>query len=322
MGSIRLLWTAWRDKRASQPAPATTGLGDAELDLVNRHQACLREIDAPAVRASEPLRAHLEAVRRRLEEEQWPAFERCSALAGGRRHEHIMFSPVTHWVLLLGIALGEIVFNAQAFNVFGEAQWQTLVFALGVGVAVPTAAYFFGQQLRQATWTPRRSLVWAGLLCAVGAVLVAVNAVRGDWVALLATQEGRSLQPGGLALSFLAMNVLVFLGATVVSYGGHDPVEGFVASRAAVLACETTAASLAGSLAAATELRRVAHRLVSEACDQSLLRYRAVNRRGRPDVPRHFDDPSLASHRPVLQAAAATGVPMPASFPDLVTRSV
>jgi uncharacterized membrane protein len=128
---------------------------------------------------------------------------------------------------LVAIALlfvAEFPLNAVAFRLFGEAEVLTWVMTAGVAATLLFCAHGLGGFLRDQdrTITDRR---WTAFLMVVPVVvLVGIAVIRERYLHVTETVTGlQVLGPWVGALVFLAMNLLIYVGATLLSYLAHAP---------------------------------------------------------------------------------------------------
>jgi hypothetical protein len=124
-------------------------------------------------------------------------------------------------VFLFIIGLGEFALNAQAFEVFQKPVLLTWLMAITLGVGIPLCAHFCGLWIRQ--WpTPAwaTGLKLGATLVVAAACLVGINEARQFY--LTSQQLNRGPQSTLLEHAFLAINIFVFVVATLLSHFAHD----------------------------------------------------------------------------------------------------
>lgn len=125
-------------------------------------------------------------------------------------------------VLFALIALGEFALNAQAFEVFDKPMLLTALMALAIAVLLPAVAHFCGIWIRQ--WPPPAWRTGVYLLVASSSVLGCLVAINNARISYLDSERlTRGPQSDLLDYAFLAINIFVFVGSTLLSYFGHDP---------------------------------------------------------------------------------------------------
>ena len=144
-------------------------------------------------------------------------------------------------VYLLGIAailVAEFPLNAIAFRLFGEAEVLTWVMTASLAVTLVLCAHGLGTFLRQAhpSIAERR---WIIVLVALPILAIAAIAViRARYLSYEAELTGfDALGPMVGSAVFLVINLLVYAGATMLSYLAHAPRD-VAAERAGSAAVE------------------------------------------------------------------------------------
>ena len=125
---------------------------------------------------------------------------------------------------IIAILLAEFPLNAIAFRLFGEAEVLTWVMTAGLAVMLVVCAHGLGTFLRleQPTMAERR---WVWILIAVPVLaLVGVALIRARYLSMEAAVTGLDvLGPVVGSLVFLVINLLIYTGATMLSYLAHAP---------------------------------------------------------------------------------------------------
>jgi hypothetical protein len=134
---------------------------------------------------------------------------------------------VSRGVYLLGIVailIAEFPLNAIAFRLFGEAEVLTWVMTASLAVTLVLCAHGLGTFLRQAhpSMAERR---WIVVLVALPILAIAAIAViRARYLSYEAELTGfDALGPMVGSAIFLVINMLVYTGATMLSYLAHAP---------------------------------------------------------------------------------------------------
>lgn len=128
-----------------------------------------------------------------------------------------------YWAIILLIAVGEIPLTAKAFNLMGENQVLTYVFALVLCVSVPTFAHFAGLILREKfSW--KNIIILVADIASFIAVLYVVSWVREKYFEAEGQQllEGVQMDPHMVSYVFFAIQLFIFMVATTASYFAHD----------------------------------------------------------------------------------------------------
>jgi hypothetical protein len=212
-------------------------------------------------------------------------------------------------VVITAILVAEFPLNAIAFRLFGEGEVLTWVMTAGLAATLILCAHGLGAFLRapHPTFAERR---WIIVLLALPTLtIVAIAVIRARYLSLAAETTGfDGLGPVAGSGLFLVINLLVYAGATMLSYLAHAPGRRLrsepgpeeTAERAVATAAsrheEATAradGAIGASAAAARardEVRRVAtaraHELRSYH-EQLMALYCTANLRARrsPEVP-------------------------------------
>jgi hypothetical protein len=183
-----------------------------EHDLVEERLGELDKDLAEAKRCHKERHDTLDAERRKEEarsaEERWRIRRRVYA------------------VLITLIFLGEFPLNAVAFRLFGEAEVVTWVMTGGLAAVLVFCAHGLGVLLRLEKMSYRDEvLAWLLGVFPIG-VIAAVGIVREIYLEDLGGSGSGIAQLGsvGGTIVFALINLLIYLGAFVLSYLHHDPV--------------------------------------------------------------------------------------------------
>jgi hypothetical protein len=198
---------------------------EADARLNGQYNAILRERDLVEERLAE--------LANDLREEKRCEAERRKTLDRKRREEEARTAEerwrIRSWVynaLLALIFLGEFPLNAVAFRLFGEAEVVTWVMTGGLAAVLVFCAHGLGIILRLKKMSFRDEvLAWLLGLFPI-AVVAAVGIVREVYLKDLGDVTGGIGQLGsvGGTIIFALINLLIYLGAFVLSYLHHDPV--------------------------------------------------------------------------------------------------
>ena len=138
----------------------------------------------------------------------------------------IHVSPGRYLLFMVLISIGEFVFNSQVFAVFEEAPLMTVLMALAVAVVVPLISHAMGMWIKQwpkPTWRTAVLVVVTASVVIVG--FYEMNVVRLSYLAEQNPELGR--RTADLRYVFFFLNLLIFLGATLLSYLSHDADQDF-----------------------------------------------------------------------------------------------
>ncbi len=125
---------------------------------------------------------------------------------------------------IVAIVIAEFPLNAIAFRLFGEAEVLTWVMTASLAVTLVLCAHGLGSFLRQPnpTMAERR---WIYVLIALPVLtIVAIAVIRARYLSVSAELTGLdTLGPVVGSAAFLIINLLVYTGATMLSYLAHAP---------------------------------------------------------------------------------------------------
>ena len=137
-------------------------------------------------------------------------------------------------VAIFAILIAEFPLNAIAFRLFGEAEVLTWVMTASLAVTLVLCAHGLGTFLRQ----PHPSMAerrWVMVLITLPVLaIVAIALIRARYLAVAAELTGLdTLGPVVGSAAFLIINLLVYTGATMLSYLAHAPKDRAAEERAA-----------------------------------------------------------------------------------------
>src|SRR4051794_19759997 len=125
---------------------------------------------------------------------------------------------------IAAILIAEFPLNAIAFRLFGESEVLTWVMTASLAVTLVLCAHGLGTFLRQ----PHPSMAerrWVIVLIALPVLaIVGIALIRARYLSLEASATGLDVMgPVVGSLVFLVINLLVYTGATMLSYLAHSP---------------------------------------------------------------------------------------------------
>ncbi len=131
---------------------------------------------------------------------------------------------LTYAVAIVAIVIAEFPLNAIAFRLFGEAEVLTWVMTASLAVTLVLCAHGLGSFLRQ----PNPSMAerrWITILIALPVLtIVAIAVIRARYLSVSAELTGLdTLGPVVGSAVFLVINLLIYTGATMISYLAHAP---------------------------------------------------------------------------------------------------
>lgn len=166
----------------------------------------------------ETLEKHL----RRAEEDLANA-KRDEAEAQAEYQKH--FHTPAKWYLLIAsiIGLAEFPLNSLIFQVFGEEKYLTFALAAGLAIVVPIAAHYFGGYLKQGVLREGKISSLTAMVAVIGFLVAllfgGVSYIREQYVENAGVAK---LDFTTIVVTFLALNLLMFVVASIVSYNSHD----------------------------------------------------------------------------------------------------
>jgi hypothetical protein len=212
---------------------------------------------------------------------------------------------VIYGVLITAILVAEFPLNAIAFRLFGESEVLTWVMTAGLAATLILCAHGLGAFLRapHPSMADRRWIVV--LLVLPTLTIVGIALIRERYLSMAAETGGfDALGPVVGSLLFLVINLLIYAGATMLSYLAHAPgqraskrsapkreLEDAKARQAQLEArAEAGVDAAAAARRASVEARRVAAAHAQEIrsyYEQLMAIYCTANLRARrsPEVP-------------------------------------
>ena len=217
---------------------------------------------------------------------------------------------------LIAILIAEFPLNAIAFRLFGEAEVLTWVMTASLAVTLVLCAHGLGTFLRVAhpSMTERR---WIVVLAIVPmAALIAIAVIRARYLSMEAAITGlQVIGPIVGSVIFLVINLLVYTGATMLSYLAHAPEAAnnrdrreragaaktdLVAARRQHADAGRRAAQHEASLAKADGTVEESSQVTRALADQAIAYYRQLmavysaanlRARGNPEMPAALREP-------------------------------
>jgi hypothetical protein len=236
---FRDLWRARRDGRRDGrrgiPTSREPSQPPALVQIAHRAHEALAEL-AKSVAVDEATRhAQLEAAERERRDAEFDVDVASQAVAK-RDNPGDSFTAKaaedrgprvnrrTYVAAIVAIVIAEFPLNAIAFRLFGEAEVLTWVMTASLAVTLVLCAHGLGSFLRQPnpTMAERR---WIYVLIALPVLtIVAIAVIRARYLSVSAELTGLdTLGPVVGSAAFLIINLLVYTGATMLSYLAHAP---------------------------------------------------------------------------------------------------
>jgi hypothetical protein len=130
---------------------------------------------------------------------------------------------VTPWwyfpmIAIFGIA--ELAMNAQVFDIFGSARFETIIMALILSFAIPVSGHFWGRFLREDEKEKPLIFLSIGCLSVIVFSLYSLAAVRNSYFKSIVSSDAETVFNAWLF--FLSLNFLVFLISIYASWYAHE----------------------------------------------------------------------------------------------------
>ncbi|MBI3950435.1 MAG: hypothetical protein HY314_08285 [Acidobacteria bacterium] len=121
------------------------------------------------------------------------------------------------------LALAEFPLNAVAFRTAGAPELMTYVMTSTLALVLPLCAHFLGVFLRHQTFSKREyALISLNIVLPVGAI-AGVAYFRDKYIGEVQKVLGIEMDAMMVALIFIVINLVIYLGAVLASYFAHDP---------------------------------------------------------------------------------------------------
>lgn len=129
---------------------------------------------------------------------------------------------VIHWLIIVLLGIGEFPLNVVVFRMFGEPELMTYVMSLTLSITLPLIGVFLGLQIRTLVKPKIASIIMIALAPAtVLGALTALSFIRNMYVTLKVEHRLNSTS-GDMMYAMFAINLLIFMGAYMVSFFAHD----------------------------------------------------------------------------------------------------
>jgi hypothetical protein len=228
---------------------------------------------------------------------------------------------------IVAIVIAEFPLNAVAFRLFGEAEVLTWVMTASLAVTLVLCAHGLGSFLRQQnpTMAERR---WILVLLALPILtIVAIAVIRARYLEVSSELTGLdTLGPVVSSLAFLVINLLVYTGATMLSYLAHAPIDRLRVERAreqrALTEATRRARSLEGELVRLSSVGEEASKAFAARAERIVAYHRGLmsaysaanlRARGNPQVPDSLRE------LPAIELPAIFGEARPSATQDAGT---
>lgn len=198
--------------------------GDARL--VAEHQAIDRRRAEAAAEIANHCLPRLRAASRDTEIAQKRLDTARVGEEGRHPDERWRIGRPLYWLGLMAIFLGEFPLNAVAFQLFGEGTAETFIMTGGLAAVLVFCAHGLGVLMRHEVMTRKEeAIAWMLALFPV-IVIVAIGIIRVSWLEVAGDSDDvlAGLGPISGTAIFTAINLVIYLGAFILSYLHHDPV--------------------------------------------------------------------------------------------------
>ena len=133
-----------------------------------------------------------------------------------------VFNAMPFWytpmILVFGVA--ELAMNAQVFDIFGSARFETIIMAMILSFAIPVSGHFWGRFLREDQKERSLTFLSIGCLAVILFSLYSLAAVRYSFFKTLGSNNEETTFNAWLF--FLALNFLIFLVSIYASWYSHE----------------------------------------------------------------------------------------------------
>ncbi len=162
--------------------------------------------------------------------------------------------PVPHYVhslVVILLAFGEFPLNVVVFRMFGEPELMTYVMSMTLSLTLPLIGVFLGIQIRTLIRPKIATAIMIFLAPAtVLGALTALSFIRNMYVELHA-KHSLGDGSGNMVYAMFAINLLIFLGAFMVSFFSHDQDSELDALHVAVVRLDRKRSKLRDKLSKA-----------------------------------------------------------------------
>jgi hypothetical protein len=193
-----------------------------------------------------------------------------------------------HWTIIILLGIGEFPLNVVVFRMFGEPELMTYVMSLTLSITLPLIGVFLGLQIRTLVKPKIASIIMIALAPAtVLGALTALSFIRNMYVTLK-VEHKLSSGSGDMMYAMFAINLLIFMGAYMVSFFAHDQDSELDALHTAVVRLDRKRTKLRNKLSKAISItnaiiragRGEAERILSDTSAKLAL-YRQANMASR-----------------------------------------
>jgi len=133
-----------------------------------------------------------------------------------------IFDATPWWYIPLIIVFGiaELAMNAEVFDIFGSARFETIIMALILSFAIPMSGHFWGRFLREDEKEKPLIFLSVGCLAVIIFSLYSLAAVRNSYFKNTSASDAETVFNAWLF--FLSLNFLIFLISVYASWYAHE----------------------------------------------------------------------------------------------------
>jgi hypothetical protein len=129
-------------------------------------------------------------------------------------------TPWWYFPMIFVFGVAELAMNAQVFDIFGSARFETLIMALILSFAIPVSGHFWGRFLREDEKEKPLVFLSLGCLSVIIFSLYSLAAVRNSYFKTLVSSDQETVFNAWLF--FLSLNFLIFLISIYASWYSHE----------------------------------------------------------------------------------------------------
>ncbi|MCI0698773.1 hypothetical protein L0337_43080 [candidate division KSB1 bacterium] len=129
-------------------------------------------------------------------------------------------TPWWYFPMIFIFGIAELAMNAQVFDIFGSARFETIIMALILSFAIPISGHFWGRFLREDEKEKPLIFLSIGCLAVIVFSLYSLAAVRNSYFKSIVSSDAETVFNAWLF--FLSLNFLVFLISIYASWYAHE----------------------------------------------------------------------------------------------------
>lgn len=299
-------WWIWlqsrRDGKKNLPRADAAGLGHTESQIWQAMKFAIAEAKKKYLQKIKQLSAEISNLQPKYDRAA-SEFKRLCAKSG---RSAAKVAGLGHYLWMFAIGGSEVCFNAIAFEMLRQPEWQTFVMATGFSTCFMLCSLYIGHVLRQLSADSSRTtkLTMWGAAVGVLAALITANAMR---VWYFHQSHPHQYIPAWL---FFGLNVVLITTTIALEYNTADPEPGFTKTQKDMDKTAQKLAKKRGLLERWQRERDIAIEGLIQVGLQAIHYFRMYNSRYRSDpAPSYFDDPQHPAHTPVIDAETINASP-------------